>query len=86
MKEWETEGRRRERERDEGGGGERQVGERAGEGGGIGTYRNLPNSVVVQGAEGQLGRNCSRCGQVACWFARPSGAHLGGSAVCQGSC
>lgn len=51
--------------------------ERAGEGGEIGTYRNLPSSVVVQGAGGQLGRNCSRCGQVACWFARPSGAHLG---------
>lgn len=36
-------------------GGGRQVGERAGEGGGIGTYRNLPSSVVVQGAAGQLG-------------------------------
>lgn len=53
------------------------MGERAGERGGIGTYRNRPSSVVVQGAEGQLGRNCSKCGQVACCFVRPSGAHLG---------
>lgn len=47
------------------------------EGGGVVTYRNLQSSVMVQGAEGQLGRNCSRCGQVACWFRRPSLAHLG---------
>lgn len=54
-----------------------------GEGGGVGIYRNLRSSVMGQGAEGQLGRNCSRCGQVACWFGRPSGAHLGGFGTCQ---
>lgn len=47
--------------------GERQVGEGAWVGGGGGgTSRDLQGSVMVQGAEGQLGTNCSRCRQVAC--------------------
>ena len=74
MKEWEGEGSRQMGER---GIGEDRWERGLGEGGGIVTYRNLQSSVMVQGARGQLGRKCSRCGQVACWSRRISHAHLG---------
>lgn len=65
MKERETEGNGQMGER---GTGKDRWEKGLGEGGGVVTYRNLKSSVMVQGAQGELGRNCSRCGQVACWL------------------